>query len=346
MKLPPQLLEEDARLGSLEALEVLDTPPEERFDRITRLAQVSLDMPIALLSLVDRERQWFKSVQGLGLSETSREVSFCAHAIAADDTFVVVDAHDDHRFADNPLVLGDPSIRFYAGAPVHAPDGHRVGTLCVIDTEPRRLDARQLRTLCDLALIAENELRTEYLTLAEQDLRMRLASAERRAMVDALTRVWRRGTILDMLGREVERSRRSKKPLSALMIDIDHFKNVNDSHGHPVGDTVLAEVARRIQRALRSMDAVGRYGGEEFLAVLPECSQESAHQVAERVRESVAASPIVHASLSLDLTVSVGVATVGIASSEERSATELVTDADRALYDAKHAGRNRVVAAR
>jgi PAS domain S-box-containing protein len=154
----PPAPDEAARLRALRELGVLDTAPEERFDRLTRLAQDMFQAPIALVTLVDENRQWFKSNLGLGVGETSRDVAFCAHAILDDGVLVVPDATADPRFADNPLVTGDPDIRFYAGAPLATSDGHSVGTLCVIDTEPRDWTAEQSRALRDLANVVEQEL--------------------------------------------------------------------------------------------------------------------------------------------------------------------------------------------
>ncbi|PZP93291.1 MAG: histidine kinase [Variovorax paradoxus] len=157
----PLPADEDARLRALRALLVLDTPPEERFDRVVRFAAEQMDMPIALVSLVDGDRQWFKSRIGMAAAQTGRDISFCAHAILQPGTFVVEDALLDARFADNPLVTGAPHVRFYAGAPLSAPGGERVGTLCVLDSRPRNLDAVELavlealRTLVNQALVGE-----------------------------------------------------------------------------------------------------------------------------------------------------------------------------------------------
>ena len=136
MRKPPVPINETQRLRRLMTLRVLDTPSEERFDRITRLAKRLFDVDICLVSLVDSERQWFKSKQGLDVCETPRAVSFCGHAIVKEELFVT-DASRDDRFSDNPLVTGEPHIRFYAGVPVHGPGGHRVGTFCIIDSRPR-----------------------------------------------------------------------------------------------------------------------------------------------------------------------------------------------------------------
>jgi len=149
---------EERRLDALRALGVLDTLPEERFDRYTRIAAGLFDVPIALVSLVDRDRQWFKSRHGYGVAETSRETAFCAHTILDGVVLQIPDALHDARFADNPVVAGPPRIRFYAGAPLAAPDGSRVGSLCLIDDRPRQLDERQLVLLRDLADLVEAEL--------------------------------------------------------------------------------------------------------------------------------------------------------------------------------------------
>ena len=151
-------LDEEKRLAALHALNVLDTLPEERFDRLTRLARHMFGVPIALVSLVDSNRQWFKSCQGLDASETPRNISFCGHAILEDRIFVISDTLLDPRFADNPLVSDAPHIRFYAGAPLKLGDGQRVGTLCVIDTVPHQVDAAQLDALHDLAQCVCEEL--------------------------------------------------------------------------------------------------------------------------------------------------------------------------------------------
>ncbi|WCM87791.1 GAF domain-containing protein [Acidovorax sp. NCPPB 3576] len=153
---PPE--NEAQRLRALQDLMLLDTPPEERFDRFVRFAAEQLDVPIALMSLIDGQRQWFKSRVGLDVPQTSRDVSFCAHAILQPDLFVVEDANLDARFADNPLVTQAPHIRFYAGAPLCAPTGERLGTLCIIDTKPRSLTATERAVLRALGTLANETI--------------------------------------------------------------------------------------------------------------------------------------------------------------------------------------------
>ncbi|WP_370972199.1 ATP-binding protein [Amycolatopsis sp. cg9] len=180
-----------ARVAAVRALDLLDTPSEERFDRITRLAQHTFSVPIALVSLVELDRQWFKSCAGLDERETPRSVSFCARAIERDDLMEIPDAHLDPRFADNPMVTGPPYIRFYAGQPLTTPSGHKAGTLCVIDREPRRLTAAERGRLRDLAHWVElevsvvqarrdanraREVREELVSLVSHELRTPLTS--------------------------------------------------------------------------------------------------------------------------------------------------------------------------
>jgi GAF domain-containing protein len=152
---------EAKRLNVLWQYEVLDTVPEELFDDLTELAARICEAPIALISLVDEKRQWFKSRVGTTLHETSRDISFCAHAITQNDLFIVPDALRDDRFAHSPLVTTDPKIRFYAGAPLITPDGHALGTLCVIDKVPRELRLEQKQALRILArhVVSQLELR-------------------------------------------------------------------------------------------------------------------------------------------------------------------------------------------
>lgn len=154
----PLPADEDARLNALRELLLLDTPPEERFDRLARFAAEQLNTPIALLSLVDGQRQWFKARVGTDDTESARDISFCGHAIMKEELFVVEDASSDPRFSDNPMVLGDPHVRFYAGAPLSSPSGHHIGTLCVLDTVPRTLDPVEMSILEALRVLANETL--------------------------------------------------------------------------------------------------------------------------------------------------------------------------------------------
>ena len=159
-------LNEARRLEALYRLQILDTPPDPSFNRIVQIATRLLGMPIAMVTFVDRNRQWFKAGVGIELTETSRDMSFADHAIAQphDGPFVVTDARADPRFADNPLVTGDPGIRFYAGYPLRAPGGQRVGTLCVIDRQQRTWTDVDEELLHDLAMLVEHLLSQQQLS--------------------------------------------------------------------------------------------------------------------------------------------------------------------------------------
>lgn len=169
MKAPAIPANEDRRLAALRELGLLDTPKEERFDRLCRIAARVFDVPIALVSLVDSNRQWFKSCVGLDATETGRDVSFCGHTILESEMLIIPDAREDERFRDNPLVTGPPNIRFYAGHVVRGPGRFPIGTLCLIDSKPRQFSVEERNLHADLAAVVERELNlTETLELQEQ----------------------------------------------------------------------------------------------------------------------------------------------------------------------------------
>jgi len=314
---------EDARLAALYRYDVLNTRPEESFDRITRLVKVVLEMPMAVVSLIDRDRQWFKSKQGVRTSETPRSISFCTHTIQGTTPLIVNDAHSDPRFAASPLVTGDPHIRFYIGVPLRSRDGHNVGALCTMDTRVRELSPEQVAVLEDLAQLIVDEL----------ELRIQTST-------DALTGVMTRRAFTEQADREIARAGRYGSPLSCALIDVDYFKSINDTCGHGIGDQVLKHLASICSKELRTSDCIGRIGGEEFAILLPETGLRTATEVVERLRKIIASTPFdAGGGRMIWLTASIGVA-------ENSEATKtfdgLLSNADLAMYDAKKNGRNRV----
>lgn len=239
---------------------MLDTQAEERFDRLTRMAKRLFDVPIALVSLVNENRQWFKSCIGLNEKETSREISFCGHAILGSEIFIINDALDE-RFADNPLVLNDPHIRFYAGCPLTV-NGHKLGTLCIIDKVPRDFKKDDLDALKDLASMAEREL-----------------AAVQLATLDELTGLSNRRGFLLLAKHSLKLSIRQNFPLVLIFMDLDHFKSINDKFGHAEGDTALMSFADLMNTSFRGSDLCARMGGDEFVALLSNTSIKEAKKL-------------------------------------------------------------------
>ncbi len=286
----PKPPDEERRLAALHALNILDSEPEERFDRITRLAQRLFGTAMVTVTLIDSDRVWFKSAQGVEGDEDEREVSFCQHAILDPETTLVVeDARLDARFADNPRVTGDPNVRFYAGHPVAAPGGEPLGTLCVIDDKPRTREGFDAEALRELAAMVEAEVAALSLAIGDE--------------LTGLSN--RRG--FEMLGERLTRAARMLElPFTILYADLDNMKPINDLHGHDLGDRALAEVAALLEQSLRGSDLIARLGGDEYCAMLVGAEAEDADAALRRIeaaltrRNEATAEPF-ELSLSLGL---------------------------------------------
>ncbi|WP_353252546.1 sensor domain-containing diguanylate cyclase [Salinisphaera sp. PC39] len=303
---------EERRLAALHSLGILDTAPEERFERLTRLARRLFRVPISLVSLVDRDRQWFKSAQGLANRETPLEMSFCSHAIQNDRIMVVPDARHDPRFASNPLVVGEPHIRFYAGCPLQHPDGNMLGTLCIIDNRPRQFDDDDRQALADLAAVVEHELVVSELTI-----------------LDELTGIPNRRGFVALAGQALSIASRQRLPVCLAWIDLDGFKSINDRLGHAEGDRVLLDFANRLRAVFRDSDVVGRLGGDEFAVLLPDVSAADAHKSIERLQASTDEGDMPECPV----TFSVGLVDAGPPA--PLSLDDLLMRADRAMYENK-----------
>jgi diguanylate cyclase (GGDEF)-like protein len=270
LKKPDSTQDEQARLETLRSLSILDTPPEERFDRLTRMAKRLFGVPIALVSLVDENRQWFKSCFGLSVSETSRDISFCGHAILGNDLFIIPNTIEDERFADNPLVLNDPYIRFYAGCPLSAPNGRKLGTLCIIDRQPRNFGKEDLEALKDLASMVEREL-----------------VAVQQATLDELTNISNRRGFMMLAQYSLHLCGRQKIAASLVFMDLDKFKPINDTFGHAEGDRALTVFAEQMKNTCRESDVLARLGGDEFAMLLINTSKEQAEYIVSKLHKSV-----------------------------------------------------------
>ncbi len=315
--------DEPQRMAAVRAYAILDTPPELEFDALTRLAAFMFDAPIAVVSVMDENRLWFKSKIGLEVPELDRKVAFCAHAIMRPRAALVVhDLQDDPRFRGNPLVAQAPHIRFYAGAPIVAPGGYALGTIAVIDAQPRAFSAAQSDALVDLATLVMSSL----------DSRRNALELSRLARTDYVTGIANRAQFELAVASEIMQVERSNESFVVLSMDLDGFKEVNDRHGHAAGDEVLREVAQRLQAQGREGDTVARLGGDEFALLMRRGGEQEALALEKRIHAAVSA-PI---ALTSGAIVAVGIS-VGQAAHVSRSGTvaSLMAQSDLALYAAK-----------
>lgn len=455
MKIAPTPNSEQARLATLKKYDILDTEPDAELIAMVELASYICQTPIAAISLIDENRQWFKVGIGLEAKETPRDVSFCTHTILQKGIMVVPDTLQDDRFIDNPLVTSNPDIRFYAGAPLEAANGEYLGALCVIDTVPRELNAKQPEAVRILAgnIMAHLELRLSHknarlyigdlqLTatifdtaseamlvtdannliiminpaftritgysldevvgqepsilsserqstafyqeiwqtlnetghwdgelwskckngeefiqwlsmnvLFNEDKSKRLHMAVfsditakkqadaliwKQANYDHLTQLPNRKLFRDRLDQEIKIAQRSKQSIALLFIDLDYFKQVNDTLGHGAGDLLLIEAGNRIALCVRDADTVARIGGDEFTAILSHMSTPSgANKVAENIIQSLSRPYTVHGT-QFNISASIGIA---FYPNDGINVELLLKNTDNAMYAAKSSGR-------
>ncbi|HEV7804898.1 MAG TPA: sensor domain-containing diguanylate cyclase [Solirubrobacteraceae bacterium] len=309
------------RLAALVAEGLLDGSPEPVFDRFARVAAQAAGTPVALVSLVTDARQCFVGMCGVkqpwaDARETPLTHSFCQHVVANAAPLVVEDARLDPILCSNLAVI-ELDVVAYAGYPIVGPGGAVLGSLCAIDDRPRVWRAAQLESLSEIALLLGNELERRSLV-------RRLAADAR---TDALTGLANRRAWDEELPRALHHAQRLGHPLTAVIVDVDHFKAYNDRHGHPAGDTALRDLGARWSTHVRDIDVLARIGGEEFGLLLPGASARETLHVADRLRHDMPGG----------LTASVGIAVW----TPPMTADALVALADGALYRAKVEGRDR-----
>ncbi len=313
---------ESIRIDTLRSLNILDTPSEERFDRLTRLAKRLFSVPIVLVSFIDVNRQWFKSCIGLNIRETARNISFCGHAILGNDILMIPDATLDERFYDNPMVTDEPKIRFYAGFPLVVANGNKIGTLCLIDRQPRTLTEEELELLRDLGHLVEQELAAIHL-----------------ATIDELTQISNRRGFKALSIHALNLCKRLNKPASLFFFDLDFFKEINDRYGHAEGDRALIGFSKILQETFRESDIIGRLGGDEFVALLTNADQSEAQLVISRL-DQVRNEFNQREARGYDILCSVGM--VEFDPNRHQSVDDLLQDGDRLMYAQKQMKRKPV----
>jgi len=312
----PEIPKNEAeRLHALRTLKILDTSHEERFDRVTRMAKRMFDVSISLVSLVDEDRQWFKSSQGLEVTEMPRDISFCGHAINQDGLFIIPNAIEDERFADNPLVTDAPNIRFYAGYTLKIREGLNIGTLCLIDEKPKLMDEEDKQLLKDLGAMIEQEIKSIQL-----------------ATLDELTLISNRRGFLTLVDHSLRMCRRNQVSMSFLLFDLNKFKIINDQYGHHEGDFVLTQFAQIMLDTFRDSDVIGRLGGDEFVAMLTDSDKENADEILARFAAAVEEA---NATMNKPYKIEYSVGLEHFEHDTEKSAEEMIQAADAAMYKHK-----------
>ena len=316
MKEPQIPQNEDTRIETLASLNILDTPPEERFDRLTRTARRALDVPIAVVSIVDRNRQWSKSITGLPQGDTPRYISFCGHAILQDQPLIVTDTLRDERFLDNPLVINEPYLRFYAGVPLRAINGEKLGTFCAIDRKPRSIADEDIEALIDLASMAERELSIVHL-----------------AIKDDLTKISNRRGFMILAKHSLQLCQRHAFPATLVYFDLNKFKPINDEFGHEAGDKVLTIFTNLLERTIRESDILARFGGDEFVVLFNDATRSKAEKLIERFQNAL---DEYNNDSGLEYNISFSHGSVEYNPFKHQNLTDMINEADKLMYQIKN----------
>ena len=306
--------DEVERLRDLFALDLIDGRPSDRFDRFTRIASHTFNVAMAQVTLLDDSTQWFCATVGPDPVARDRVNSFCTHLVDTDtDVLVVEDTTLDERFADLDVVVGEPFVRFYAGASVRSPSGQRIGTICVLDLVPRSFGSAERAVLRDIADLVETEIRHVALSMTDELTGL----ANLRAFRATLDRFMRLGE-------------RRNEPVTVLFADVDGLKTINDLEGHSAGDQLLRHAGAALLRSVRSSDMVARIGGDEFAIVAYGLADDETARCMTGIKDAVASSNQ-EQQPSFALSISVGAAT----GRPGESIDELIGRADQAMYEAK-----------
>ncbi|MBQ4859588.1 sensor domain-containing diguanylate cyclase [Pseudoalteromonas sp. MMG007] len=312
---PTVPVNEEARLRALKDLKILDTDQEERFDRVTRIARRMFNVAISLVTLIDEDRQFFKSKQGIEPRVLPRDTSFCGHTINNNDLLIINDTQTDERFFDNPFVLNDPNIRFYAGYPLVLPEALSIGTLCIADTKPRHFSYEDQQLLKDLGALVEQEIQSIQL-----------------ATIDDLTKISNRRGFLSLAEHTFNMCKKNALPISIILFDLDKFKQINDFYGHHEGDLVLNMFAKTLLNVFKDADVIGRLGGDEFVVMISDSGESNNAVVLKYLADEINQVNI-DSNKPYNISYSAGI--VNYSSDTHQTVESMIEDADRAMYQQK-----------
>ena len=319
-------LEEASRLVALHQYEILDTSPELAFEYIADIAAAHYQAPIALISLEDDARQWFKARRGVDATQVPKADSFCTLTSETTGVLIVEDALEHRRFQTYPSVTGAPNVRFYAGAPLISRAGHKLGTLCVMDTVPRTFGPADAITLEKLAALVVDEL----------ELRLALTTLQHLALHDGLTGLPNRINFKERLRQAKARADSSGTRLIVGLLDLNRFKTINDTLGHVTGDELLQQVGQRLRDTVYEIDTVARMGGDEFALIFEEIdASRHAEHIAGRIVQ-IFAQPFQLAGKQVEIRCSLGLT---VYPDHSVHCETLLAQADIAMYSAKTSGR-------
>lgn len=339
MQAPLIPFDETERLRKLESLRLPYSPIEERFEQITRLAKCAFDVQICLVSLIGPDYQWFKSAQGICVPETDRSISFCGHAIHGPDVFIVEDASQDPRFADNPLVTGSPNIRFYAGFPLHSGEGTALGTLCLIDQQARHLSPRELQLLRSFGNWANFQINSNCEDALHAGYLAGLNESTRRDAIHPTTRIWTQQSLRDLFERNLELADALPTPYALLQIGIDDFPELCRTLKPAQLDPLLWDLARRIHGQLLPGDLLGHGSDGQFSVYLREARGTSPGALADLIAEAI--SEPINGSEIRSVRCSIGIAPVHTATNP--AFDSLLEIAATALEQSRRTGRTVII---